>query len=187
MGNLAVFDTESSIPPDKFMYAINSRLPKDIRIMESLQVSEEFSLKRDIKNKTYEYKIATDRILPPNKRLYYYHYSGRLDIAAMNRGGKLLEGEHDFTSFSSAKAQALTRIRIIYFCEVFYDLDDIIIRVNGNGFLYNMVRIIAGTLLEVGKGRIAPEDINGILAGNDRSLAGATLPPQGLTLSEIFY
>ncbi len=187
LGNLAVFDTDSSIPEDKFIYGLNNRLPRDIRIVESSGINDEFDIRHDIKNKTYEYKITTNKVLLPHKRLYYYHYNRMLDVEAMNHGAELLVGEHDFTSFSSVNTQTLTRVRNIYFCEVFSDLDDIIIRVNGSGFLYNMVRIIAGTLLEVGKGKIAPEDIKGILAGRDRNLAGATLPPQGLTLVEIFY
>lgn len=181
--NAAVFDTTARIPAEKFAYALNQRLPEDIRIRESKEVAPDFHPRHTPSRKTYEYRIYNAHFPMPTKRLYSFFTYAKLDVEAMARAGALLEGEHDFKSFCSVNTQAETTVRTIYRVEVWRENDDIIIRVTGNGFLYNMVRIIAGTLLEVGQGKRKPEDIKAILASCDRSAAGPTAPACGLTLT----
>lgn len=187
LGNVAVFDTEFSIPPDRYSYALNDMLPGDIRIIESKEVPGEFNPRFDAIKKTYEYRIYNGPILLPTERLYAYHYRGNIDVIAMNEGAKWLLGEHDFTSLSSVHAQAKTRVRTIYDCRVKREGDFVTLSVTGSGFLYNMVRIIAGTLLEVGIGRLSPKQLPAIIEAKDRTKAGRTLPPEGLRLLEIEY
>lgn len=187
LGNVAVFDTDFSIPADRYSFALNDMLPDDIRIVESKEVSENFNPRFDAIKKTYEYRIYNGPILLPTERLYAFHYRGNIDVPAMERGAKCLLGEHDFTSLSSVHAQVKTRVRTIYDCNVKQEGDFIKVTVTGNGFLYNMVRIIAGTLLEVGIGRLSSEEIPDIIESKDRTKAGRTLPPEGLRLVEIKY
>lgn len=182
--NAAVFDTTSRIPADKFAYALNRRLPEDIRVQESKEVPPEFHPRHAKSRKTYEYHIYNARFPMPTKRRYSFFTYAKLDVDAMARAGKLLEGEHDFKSFCSVHTQAETTVRTVYCVDISTAAEsDIVIRVTGNGFLYNMVRIIAGTLLEVGQGKRKPEDITQILAACDRSAAGPTAPACGLTLT----
>ena len=186
-GAVAVFDTDSSIPGDKFSFALNRGLPEDIRIMSSRQVENDFHPRKVPCRKTYEYRIYNDTFPLPTKRLYTYHVYGLLDENIMDMAGKFLIGEHDFASFSSVGGQALTTVRTIYDLSVRREGKEVIIRVTGNGFLYNMVRIIAGTLIEAGQGKIKPEEITGILKGRDRNLAGQTAPACGLCLLEYIF
>lgn len=226
--NAAVFDTTSRVPAEKFAYALNQRLPEDIRIRDSREVPLDFHPRRTQSRKTYEYRIYNARMPMPTKRLYSFFTYAKLDVDAMARAGALLEGEHDFKSFCSVNTQAETTVRTIYRVEVWRenrrerresegaslnaeecrknaDIDmnaghclggmaagvceesEIIIRVTGNGFLYNMVRIIAGTLLEVGQGKRKPEDMTAVLSACDRSAAGPTAPACGLTLTEYEF
>ncbi|TAH63611.1 MAG: tRNA pseudouridine(38-40) synthase TruA, partial [Anaerolineaceae bacterium] len=170
-GNVAVFDTDTRIPTEKICYAINQHLPWDIRVQSSVEVRSDFHPRKVNSKKTYEYNILNRNISLPTERLYSYFLYYDLDIKAMNHAAKLLIGEHDFKSFCSVKTQVLDTVRKIYQLSVEEDGHMIRIRVTGNGFLYNMVRIIAGTLIEVGRGMIAPEDILRILKGLDRGLA----------------
>lgn len=186
-GNVAVFDTKHAIPAAKICPALNQRLPEDIRIQSSEEVALDFHPRRVTSQKTYEYHILNRKVALPTERLYSYYIYYDLDIIAMQEAAKYLEGEHDFKSFCSVKTQVLDTIRNIYQLEVKRAGDKIIISVTGSGFLYNMVRIIAGTLIEVGRGAIPPEKIKEILIGCDRSLAGPTAPPQGLILNGINY
>lgn len=187
LGNVAVFDTDFSIPADRYSYALNDMLPGDIRILESSEVSPSFNPRFDAIKKTYEYRVYNGPVLLPTERLYAYHYRGNIDVDPMNDGAKCLLGEHDFTSLSSVHAQVKTKVRTIYDCSVKKERDFIILTITGNGFLYNMVRIIAGTLLEVGIGRLSSSDIFSIIEAKDRAKAGRTLPPEGLKLVEIEY
>lgn len=187
-GNVAVFDTESRIPGDKFSFALNQRLPEDIRIQESCEVDEDFHPRYADTVKTYEYNILNRRFELPSKRLYAAFSYYPMDIERMNQAAAYLVGEHDFKSFCSAGAQVQTTVRTIYAVTVTKDNDDMIhIRITGNGFLYNMVRIIAGTLMQVGTGLIEPEQVKEILEARDRSKAGPTAVAKGLTLVEIRY
>ena len=186
-GNVAVFDTESRIPGDKFSFALNQRLPEDIRIQESCEVDVDFHPRYADTVKTYEYNILNRRFELPSKRLYAAFCYYPMDIERMNQAAAYLVGEHDFKSFCSAGAQVQTTVRTIYAVNVTKEDDMVHIRITGNGFLYNMVRIIAGTLIQVGTGLMESEQMKEILEARDRSKAGPTAVAKGLTLVEIRY
>lgn len=187
LGNVAVFETHTKMPAEKISFALNQRLPEDIVVQESCQVPEDFHPRFSKSRKTYEYRILNCRFRQPLERRtsYFYHYP--LDVSAMQKAAAYLVGEHDFTSFASVHAQTNTYVRMIYALDVAREGDMIRIRVQGNGFLYNMVRIIAGTLIQVGAGIKKPEDMESILAGKDRELAGPTAPAHGLTMIGLEY
>lgn len=197
LGNVAVFDTTSRIPAEKFSYALNQRLPEDIVIQSSKQVADDFHPRHCDCRKTYEYDILNRTFPLPAYRNTAYFLYGTLNIEAMRRACQAFLGEHDFASFCAAGAQVQTTVRTIYSLEVECrplteanagSADQLLtIRVKGNGFLYNMVRIIAGTLVEVGRGHIKPEEVAGIIAVKDRAKAGPTAPARGLRLVEIEY
>ncbi len=187
LGNVAVFDTNSAIPAQKICMAVNQRLPEDIRVQTSVEVPEDFHPRKCVSYKTYEYRIMNRRIVLPTERLYATHVYYELDVNLMQEAASYLVGEHDFKSFCSVKTQVLDTVRTIYQLKVTKNVDMITISVTGSGFLYNMVRIIAGTLIEVGRGAYPPMKVKDILAGCDRSLAGPTALPQGLTLIKIEY
>ncbi len=186
-GNVAVFDTSTRIPAEKICYAINQYLPWDIRVQSSVEVPSHFHPRRVNSRKTYEYKILNKSISLPTERLYSYFVYYDLDVKAMEQAAGFLLGEHDFKSFASTKADVLSTVRRIYDISVLKEGHLIKVKIIGNGFLYNMVRIIAGTLIEVGRDVILPEDIPNILKGLDRGLAGPTAPAHGLTLVGIEY
>lgn len=186
-GNVAVFDTHTRIPAEKIAIAVNQRLPEDIRVMQSEEVAEQFHPRYAESEKTYEYHISNVPIQLPTRRLYSYFVYLPLDVEKMQEAAKLFVGEHDFAGFCSAKSQVQTTVRTIYDCQVEKEGDEICIRVRGNGFLYNMVRIIAGTLVEVGLGRRKLSTVSQAIEKADRSLAGPTAPPEGLTLIKIEY
>ena len=197
LGNVAVFDTTSRIPAEKFSYALNQRLPEDIVFQSSKQVADDFHPRHCDCRKTYEYDILNRTFPLPAYRNTAYFLYGTLNIEAMRRACQAFLGEHDFASFCAAGAQVQTTVRTIYSLEVecrplteanVGSADQLLtIRVKGNGFLYNMVRIIAGTLVEVGRGHIKPEEVAGIIAAKDRAKAGPTAPARGLRLVEIEY
>ncbi len=185
LGNVAVFDTKSPIPAEKFSYALNQRLPEDIRIRGSKEVPADFHPRHCESIKTYEYRICNAAFPLPTKRLYAHFTYVPLDVSLMRRAAAYLVGEHDFKSFCSMDTQVKTTVRKIEEIEVREEpavCREIVIRVRGRGFLYNMVRIIAGTLMEAGRGQIAPEQVKEILLACDRQAAGPTAPACGLTL-----
>jgi tRNA pseudouridine synthase A len=187
LGNVAVFDTESGIPGEKFSFALNQRLPEDIRIQESCQVADDFHPRYCDTIKTYEYKILNRRFDMPTERLYSTFVYYPLDIDKMKRAAAVLVGEHDFNSFCSTRSQVENTVRTITDITIDKVGDMIHIRISGNGFLYNMVRIIVGTLMKIGLG-IWPEDcMESILAAKDRTKAGPKAEAKGLTLVEIKY
>jgi tRNA pseudouridine38-40 synthase len=185
--NVFVFDTESRIPPEKFTYALNARLPEDIRIQDSCEVPLTFHPRHQDTVKTYEYRVLNRKLPLPEYRLYAHFTYENLNLEKMNEACKYFLGEHDFASFCAAGSQVESTVREIYDLKVKKEGDLLTISVTGNGFLYNMVRIIAGTLLKVGGGHILPEDISKIIEGKNRSLAGPTAPAKGLTLVKICY
>ncbi len=186
--NVCAFDVETRMPAEKIAFALNQTLPDDISVVDSCEVDADFHPRFHKGKKTYEYHILNRTFPDPTRRLYSLFYHRPLDYEAMNRGAAYLIGEHDFTTFSSIHAQTNTYVRTIYDCHVTRDENDMItIHIEGNGFLYNMVRIIAGTLIEVGWGKRSPESIGEILEAKNRSLAGPTAPPEGLTLVRIDY
>lgn len=182
LGNLAVFDTESRIPGEKISYALNQRLPEDIRIQQSMEVEADFHPRKTATRKTYEYRITCAPFPIPTKRLYAHYTYHQPKVELMQQAAEYLVGEHDFQSFCSTGNQTETTVRTIYNLQVTKENTDIVIRVQGNGFLYNMVRIIAGTLLDVGLERKQPSDMQKILEERRREAAGPTAPARGLTL-----
>lgn len=187
MGNVAVFDTTAHMPGEKVSYALNQRLPEDIRIQKSEEVSPDWHPRHQNSRKTYEYRIYRGEFPMPVKRLYSLFTYHKLDVQAMQQAAAYFVGEQDFKSFCQVGAQVESTVRTIYDLTVEEQGAELVIRVTGNGFLYNMVRIIAGTLLEVGQGKKAPEDIPGIIAAKNRQAAGPTAPPQGLMLIGYQY
>ncbi|WP_342758627.1 tRNA pseudouridine(38-40) synthase TruA [Kineothrix sedimenti] len=185
--NVAVFDTNARMPGEKISYALNQRLPEDIRIRRSKEVEADFHPRRCESRKTYEYRIINSQFPLPTKRLYTHFTYIPLDVIRMQAAALYLVGEHDFKSFSSIASQAETTVRTIYDLQVKQEGEEIIIRVTGNGFLYNMVRIIAGTLIEVGKGRWEAEYVPDILNALDRTAAGPTAPARGLMLTNYEF
>jgi tRNA pseudouridine38-40 synthase len=228
-GAAAVFDCETRMPAEKICYALNQRLPEDIRVIRSEMVDDEFHPRHCDSEKTYEYRIWNSRFENPLNRLYTDHVHVFLDSDKMKEAAEYLVGEHDYTSFASTKAEVESFVRTIYSItvdsvgestdrsdlnmygslpdadgsvpDVYEKLTDrqgldrkdfsygkeIRIRVTGNGFLYNMVRIIAGTLIEVGRGAIDPIDVKRILEARDRNQAGPTAPAKGLTMKGIIF
>ena len=182
LGNIAVFDTGSRIPGEKMAYALNQYLPEDIRIRRSGEVPPDFHPRKRASRKTYEYRILNEEFPNPLERRFAYFTYRRLDVHKMRRGAAFLIGEHDFAAFCAAGSSADSTIRRIYDLQIRQEGNIITIRVTGNGFLYNMVRIIAGTLLDVASGRMEPEHILTLLRTGDRRQAGPTAPPEGLRL-----
>lgn len=187
LGNIAVFDTAARMPAEKVSYALNQRLPEDIRIQSSIEVPKDFHPRRQNSRKTYEYKIQNSEFPMPVYRLYSYFTYIPLDVERMQKAAEYLKGQHDFKSFCSANTEAETTVRTIYDIGVEKSGDMISIKVTGSGFLYNMVRIIAGTLIEAGRGNLLPEEIPEILIALDRTKAGPTAPACGLTLVKYEY
>lgn len=187
MGNVAVFDTESTIPGERFLYVVNQKLPDDIVVVKSEEVPLDWHPRHQDSRKTYEYHIFNAKIPNPTKRLYTNFVSFDLDVDLMREGAKYLLGEHDFAGFCSIKTSAKTTVRTIYDLQVIRKGEEIIIRVTGNGFLYNMVRIIAGVLIRVGRGYYPPEKVLELLEGRERTGEANTAPPQGLCLMGIEY
>ena len=180
--NVAVFDTDTRIPAEKLSYALNQRLPEDIRIQSSCEVEADFHPRHCDSRKTYEYRILNREFPLPTRRLYSYFTYVPLDVSRMKKAASYLIGEHDFKSFCATAAVVESTVRTLYEASVIREKDEIVIRVCGNGFLYNMVRIIAGTLMEVGRGNLEPEGMKKILEAKDRTAAGPTAPACGLTL-----
>ena len=187
LGNVAVFDTHTTIPPERISYALNQRLPEDIVIVKSEEVAEDFHPRYCDCSKTYEYHILNTRITIPTKRLTNYFVSYDLDVEKMRKAAGYLIGEHDFVSFCNERTDVEDTVRTVTELEILKDGEEITIRISGNGFLYNMVRIIVGTLIRVGRGFYEPEKVKEILEAKDRKAAGVTAPPHGLILAEIRY
>ena len=207
-GNVAVFDTEVQMPAEKFAYALNARLPEDIRVLQSEEVSDNFHPRYTSSHKTYVYQILNTRIPIPTLTRYMHHLYEDIDINMMRQAEDIFIGEHDFSAFCSAGAQVKSKVRTIESLKVYEEplsgfgsgaekgeaLTDsanrgkiISIVVTGTGFLYNMVRIIAGTLIEVGLGRRDIDTVRRAVLEGDRTDAGPTAPAKGLTLKRILY
>ncbi len=197
LGNVAVFDTQTCIPPERISYALNQHLPDDIVIVRSEEVPLDWHPRYCNCIKTYEYHILNARVPNPLIRLGTCFVSYSLDLEAMRRAAEYLTGKHDFASFCNIKTSVEDTVRTIYELEILEqpvqgtqtirDGREIRIRIRGNGFLYNMVRIIVGTLLRAGRGYYTPEQVKEILEAKNRQAAGVTAPPQGLVLVGIEY
>lgn len=187
LGNVAVFDSETTIPPERIMMALNQRLPEDIVITRSEEVAPDFHPRYCDCTKTYEYHIINTRIPEPTKRLTNYFVSYELNLDHMREAASYLIGEHDFVSFCNVRTDVENTVRTITALDILQNGNEITIRITGNGFLYNMVRIIVGTLIRVGRGFYGPEKVKEILEAKDRKAAGVTAPAHGLVLKEIHY
>ena len=187
-GQVANFKTNSNIPIEKFAIAINSNLKKSILIKSAEEVDERFHSRLSCKKKTYRYVINNSKEGTAIYRNLETHIPIKLDVEKMKQASSYLEGEHDFKAFKASGTSSKSSIRTIYKAEVIPKSGDKIwIELTGNGFLYNMVRIIEGTLVEVGMGNIEPQQVQKILQEKDRAKAGKTLPPQGLYLVKVEY
>lgn len=187
LGNVAVFDTKTKIPPEKICYALNTYLPEDIVIQSSSEVDRTFHPRHCDSIKTYEYKILNTPHRRPLLRHHTYFVHQPLDLEVMNQAAAFLVGTHDFKSFCTVGAQVKDTIRTILSILVEKREDVVVIQVKGNGFLYNMVRILTGTLIQIGHHRIPPEQVKHMLEAKDRAAAGPTAPPEGLTLIGIEF
>ena len=187
-GQVANFKTNSKLPSEKFPIAINSNLKKSIRIKAADEVDEKFHSRITCKKKTYRYVINNSKYGTAIYRNLETNISSKLNIEKMQEAAKYLIGEHDFKAFKASGTSSKSSVRTIYKAEVKKMPNDRIwIELTGNGFLYNMVRIIAGTLVEVGIEKIEPEKMEEIIASQKRENAGKTLPPQGLYLVKVEY
>ena len=187
LGQVANFKTNSNITIEKIPLAINSQLKSSIIIKSAEEVDERFHSRYNAKHKTYRYIINNSKTGTALYRNLQYCFPIKLDVEKMKEASKFFEGEHDFKAFKSSGTSAKNSVRTIYKAVVKEEGENIIIELTGNGFLYNMVRIISGTLLDVGLGKINPSEIPDIINSKDRQRAGKTLPAHGLYLVEVLY
>lgn len=181
------FQTNSAIPGNRFKEALNIKLPCDIAILESMEVSSNFHARYDCIGKRYSYTILARAAKATIDRNFTYQYKYKLDIEKMQEATRYFIGTHDFSAFKKTGSSVKTSIRNITELKVEKIEDYIKIHVSADGFLYNMVRIIVGTLIDVGTNKIKPETIVDIINSKDRTKAGKTVPPQGLCLEEVYY
>ncbi len=187
LGQVGLFEIDSPIPTENFAKAINGRLPHEIVVTSAEEVSRDFDLLGNVKSKLYRYTIYTGRYRPVLRLNQCWHIPKKLDAGAMNQAAQYLVGKKDFKSFASAADRRASSVRTIFSCDVTAEDKWIYVNVEGDGFLYNMVRNIVGTLVEIGLSRWKPEKINEILEAKDRTAAGRLAPPQGLCLIWIKY
>ena len=186
-GQTANFMTSSTIPPDRFSFALNSVLPYDIRVSRSEEVSMDFHAQFSATGRKYRYSMIINPHGTAIGRQYYHHIIPPLDVQVMKKAATDFIGTHDYAAFMAAGSPVKSTIRTIYKSEIVQEDSLLHFMVIANGFLYNMVRIMAGTLIDMGKGKIEPEGIPKILASRNREKAGFTAPANGLTLEEVYY
>ena len=184
---VANFHTNSTMKCYEIKHYLNRYLPRDIAVFDVQEVDERFHSRLNVKSKKYVYRIAIGEVPSVFDRKYTYYCFDRLDVDAMKKGASYLIGKHDFKAFSSIKKTNKSTVREIYDIDIYKDDREIQITVHGNGFLYNMVRIIVGTLMEIGKGERPASDMKRILESKDREQAGVTAAAQGLFLLEVEY
>lgn len=187
IAQVANFKTNSTLPIEKFAIAINSKLKKSIRIQKAEEVEERFHSRYNCKQKTYRYIINNTEQGSAIYRNLEYYVPVKLNVGEMKKAIRYFEGEHDFKGFKASGTSSKSSVRTIYKTDIIEDGERIKIELTGNGFLYNMVRIISGTLVDVGLGKIKPEEISKIIESKDRTKAGKTLPPYALYLVEVQY
>lgn len=187
MGQVVSFETNTAIPAEKLSFVLNTHLPEDIRVMDSAAAPGDFSARFGAKGKTYRYSIFCGRHSSPLRARTHYCIHVQPDIEKMRETARFIVGTHDFRAFCASGSAAKTTVRTVYAVEIFSEGPCIYIEVTGNGFLYNMVRIIAGTLIAVGIGKLTPEEVRRAIEARDRTLAGVTAPPQGLCLLRVYY
>ena len=184
---VANFRTESRIPLDRLPFAINTHTPEDIMVKEALEVAEDFNAIGSCIKKEYTYRIYNSRIKNPFYVNRAYFYPKKLDEALLDRAARMFEGTHDFAAVRSVGTNVKSTVRTIHYCRVTRAGELLELKVCANGFLYNMVRAITGTVLYAAEGKLTPEEIPEILASGNRTLAGPTAPPGGLYLTRVWY
>ena len=184
---VANFRTESRIPLDRLPFAINTHTPEDIAVREALEVEEGFNAIGSCLKKEYTYRIYNSRFKNPFYVNRVYFYPKRLDEAYLDRAAGMFVGTHDFRAVRSVGTETRSTVRTIHWCDVTRSGELLELKVCANGFLYNMVRAITGTVLYAAEGKFLPEDIPAILESGDRTLAGPTVPPGGLYLTRLWY
>ena len=192
VGQVAAFDTKSEMDVARFAPAISSRLPDDIRVLDAEEVSDAFNVIGDVQDKSYQYRVAFGRREAHQRPLFDRHHLAWVpwdpDVDAMNAAASLLVGQHDFSSFTRLNHGRESTVRSVHTCDVEFPASQVAsITVSGEGFLWNMVRIIAGTLVEVGASRRTLDSVKAALVAGERSSAGVTMPPEGLSLQWIRY
>lgn len=186
-GQVANFEIDTTIPGDRFKYAVNDKLPDDISVISSEEVHTSFHARFSAKKKSYRYLVYSSETRSPIYRNYSYHTTYRLDLDRMKKASKYFVGRQDFSSFVPNKSNENKNIRTVYDLQLRQRGEFIEIEIEGNGFLHNMVRIIAGTLVEIGCGKREPKEAEAIIRAKDREQAGHTAPAQGLYLLKVFY
>jgi len=186
-GQVAHFETASKIPAERFAPALNSALPSDVRVIKSEEVAGDFHARFCAKKKTYCYKMYLSETIRPLLDRYCAHLPYPVDLVSMKECAKLFVGTHDFSAFMASGSEVKDTVRTVYLSEVSCDSDVISFTVCGNGFLYNMVRIMAGTLVAVGMGNLTLSDVASAVEGGERSKVGKTMPARGLTLLSVDY
>ncbi len=181
------FCGETTIPADKIPFVLNTKLPDDIRVYKCEEVSDDFNARFHTVTKAYEYKIVNRAFQNPLLRNFAWHYPIELDVEKMQKAAEIIKGKHDFASFCAAGSVVKSTVRNITELTVRKDGDIITVRAAADGFLYNMVRIIVGTLVYVGNGKLSENDIKDLIEKKDRREMGITAPPQGLSLVEVNY
>lgn len=188
LGQKAHFDYDGNFPVGKIAFAVNTTLPEDVRVLSAVEVPDDFHAQYSAKRKTYVYKMYVSRTLHPLKN---YHFAripyDKVNFEKMKKSCEDLIGTHDFAGFSSTGSGIKTTVRTVYSATLIKDGEDVTLEITGNGFLYNMVRIIAGTLAYIGAGLLPEDSIKKVLETKNRKLAGKTFPPQGLYLKDVVY
>lgn len=185
LNQYATFELEKELDCQGIMRGLNAQIKPAIKIKSIKQVDQSFNPRYDVVDKVYEYHVMTE--YNPFKRRYAFHQKKKIDIKQMEEACQYIVGTHDFTSFCNTNTEVIDKVRTVKDLKIEQSSDGFKIVVKGNGFLYNMVRIIAGTLISVGEGRIKADAITGILEAKDRTVAPKTMPPEGLFLVEINY
>lgn len=187
MAQTAHFDCDCNIPSDKFTYCCNALLPNDIKILSSKEVPPDFHARFNVKKKTYIYKMYCSEIISPLRNELYAHIPYNLNTEDMQKACACLLGKHDFTCFMATGSSVTEPIRQIFSADIILKGDEIYFEISGSGFLRHMVRIITGTLIEIGRGKLSPVSMKDIIESKNRISAGATAPPCGLYLKSVEY
>lgn len=187
LGQVVSFDLETSIPTEKIPYAVNVFLPSGVRILACEEADSDFNARFDAKRKTYLYKMYVSPHLSPLRANSAVWLTKMPDVELMKKAAEYIVGTHDFTAFAATGSTVKDFVRTVYDLTVKREGNDVSVEITGNGFLYNMVRIVVGTLLDVGYGKYPPEFVFEIIQKRDRTLAGKTMPPEGLYLKSVVY
>ncbi|MGF7186112.1 tRNA pseudouridine38-40 synthase [Desulfitispora alkaliphila] len=186
-GQVVNFTTDNPIPDSKLPIALNSIMPEDVVAIDCIWVEDDFHARYSAKKKRYRYTIMTDKIAWPFYRNTVYHFPRQLNVDEMKVAAEHIEGRYDFSSFCSSQASVTDFVREVYLCQISKEENFIYLDIEANGFLYNMVRIIVGTILEVGSGRLKADKISEIIEAKNRRAAGPTAPANGLCLEKVYY